>query len=190
MQYEQALALFKGRFFPSEEGGITPGQVLFEIGLLQAEAWAKARNCAQADDFLAGKQPGMSLDGRSARDDVKLAGIARGCGHAKESEDLLHKAAARADSADLVWAIQAEKSLGTYDARADQRIATSMATAESRAATGVNSGSLWYEIGMLQTALNRQEQARESFEKVLLLPDTHMFHHLAREALAELSARK
>jgi hypothetical protein len=43
---------------------------------------------------------------------------------------------------------------------------------------------------MLQTALNRQEQARESFEKVLLLPDTHMFHHLAREALAELSARK
>ncbi|MGA2856246.1 MAG: DUF5107 domain-containing protein [Candidatus Sulfotelmatobacter sp.] len=190
MQYEQALALFKNRFFPSEEGGITSGQVLFEIKLMQAEAWAKAHNCKEAESFVADEQPGLSLGGGSAREYVKLAGIARSCGNAKESEDLLHKAAARADSADLVWAIQAEKSLGTYDARADQRIATSMATAESRAATGVNSGSLWYEIGMLQTALNRQEQARESFEKVLLLPDTHMFHHLAREALAELSARK
>jgi Flp pilus assembly protein TadD len=191
MQYEQALALFKGRFFPSEEGGITPGQVLFEIGLLQAEAWAKARNCAQADDFLAGKQPGMSLDGRSARDDVKLAGIARGCGHAKESEDLLHKAAAGVDSADLVWAIQAEKSLRTYDAgKADQRVAKSLAAAESRAETGANSGSWWYNIGLLQTALNRKQQARESVEKALILPDTHMSHHLAREALAELSAGK
>jgi len=189
-QYEQALALFKNRFFPSEEGGITSGQVRFEIKLMQAEASAKAHNCNEAESFVTNEQQGLSLGGGSAREYVKLAGVARSCGNAKESENLLHKAAARADSADLVWAIQAEKSLGTYDARADQRIAKSLATAESRAETGVNSGSLWYEIGLLQTALNRREQARESFEKVLLLPDTRMFHHLAREALAELSSRK
>jgi tetratricopeptide (TPR) repeat protein len=190
-QFEQALALFKDRFFPSEEGGITSEQVLFEIRLMQADAWAKARNCAQAEDLLTGKQPGLSLDGRSARDDVKLAGIARSCGHAKESEDLLHKAAAGVDSADLAWAIQAEKSLRTYDAgKADQRVAKSLAAVESRAETGANSGSWWFNIGLLQTALDRKQQARESFEKALILPDTHMSHHLAREALAELSAGK
>ncbi|MGO9085465.1 MAG: DUF5107 domain-containing protein [Candidatus Sulfotelmatobacter sp.] len=190
-QYEQALALFKNRFFPSEEGGITSGQVLFEIRLMQAETWAKAHNCREAEGFVTDEQPRLSLGGGSAREYVKLAGIARNCGNTKESEDLLHKAAARAGSVDLVWAIQAEKSLGTYEAgKADQQIAESLATVESRAETGVNSGSSWYEIGLLQAALNRQEQARESFEKVLFLPDTRMFHHLAREALAELSARK
>ena len=40
-QYEQALALFKNRFFPSEEGGTTSDEVLLEIKLMQAEAWAK-----------------------------------------------------------------------------------------------------------------------------------------------------
>jgi len=90
-----------------------------------------------------------------------------------------------------VWAIQAEKSLRTYDAgKADQRVAKSLAAAESRAETGANSGSWWYNIGLLQTALNRKQQARESVEKALILPDTHMSHHLAREALAELSAGK
>jgi hypothetical protein len=43
---------------------------------------------------------------------------------------------------------------------------------------------------MLQAALNRKEQAKESFEKTLILADTHMSHHLAREALAELAAGK
>jgi hypothetical protein len=41
---------------------------------------------------------------------------------------------------------------------------------------------------LLQAALKRSQQARESFDKALILPDTHMSHHLAREALAALSA--
>jgi predicted Zn-dependent protease len=190
-QYERALALFKDRFIPSEEGGETSEQVVFEIKLMQAESWAKAHNCTEAEGFLTGKQPGMSLDGRSARDYVKLAGVARSCEHAKESDELLHKAAASVDFADLAWAIQAEKLLSTYDAvRADQRVAKSLAEAESRLAASTHSGSLQYTVGMLQAALNRKRQARESFEKALILSDTHMSHHLAREALAELSASK
>jgi hypothetical protein len=43
---------------------------------------------------------------------------------------------------------------------------------------------------MLQAALKHGEQARESFDKALILPDTHMSHHLAREALAALSAAR
>ena len=55
---------------------------------------------------------------------------------------------------------------------------------------GSHPASWWYNVGLLQAALHRKEQARHSFEQVLVLPDTQMFHHLAREALTELSAGK
>jgi tetratricopeptide (TPR) repeat protein len=191
MQFEQAQALFKNRFLASEEGGITPAQVQFEIGLMQADAWAKSHNCTAAQGFLASNTPGMGLDGRSARQYVMLAEIARSCGQAKQSETLLQKAAGQAGSADLAWAIRAEKLLGTYNAEAaSQLVAKFLARAESRADTGDSSGSWWYGIGLLQAALNRNEDARKSFDKSLLLPDTHMSHHLAREGLIELSAGK
>jgi len=191
IQFDQALALFKNRFLASEEGGITPAEVEFEIKLMQADAWAKAHNCSAAQGFLTSDAPGMSLDGRSARQYVMLAEIARRCGQAKQQEDLLHKAAAQVDSANLAWAIQAEKLLGTYNAgTADQLVGKSLAAAESRAETGASSGSWWYNIGLLQAALNRNEDARKSFDKTLILPDTRMSHHLAREALIELSAGK
>ena len=44
-QFDQALALFKGRFFPSEEGGVKAEQVLFEVQLMQAEAQAASGQC-------------------------------------------------------------------------------------------------------------------------------------------------
>jgi tetratricopeptide (TPR) repeat protein len=190
-QYVKALALFKDRFFPSEEGGITSQQVVFEIELMQAETWARENNCTLASGFLADKQQGLGPEVRSAREYVKLAGIARICGRAKESKDLFQKAAASVDSANLSWAIQAEKSLGTYDAgKADQRIAKSLAEAESRLETSSRSGSWLYNIGMLQAALNQKEAAKESLQRALLDPDTLMSHHFAREALAELAGVK
>jgi tetratricopeptide (TPR) repeat protein len=190
-QYERALAPFKNRFLPSEEGGITSGQVVFEIKLMQAKAWARAGDCAQAEDFTAGNRPGMSLEGRSARDYLRLATIAQGCAHAAESGEFLQKAAASANGADLVWAIQAKKSLGALDSeKAKQLFADSLAAAENQPETGSLPASWWYGAGLLQAALQQKEQARRSFEQVLVLPDAHMFHHLAREALAELSAAK
>jgi tetratricopeptide (TPR) repeat protein len=190
-QYDQALALFNDRFFPREEGEITSEQTLLEIKLLQAEAWAKAHNCTEAEGFLADEQTEMSLHGGSPREYVKLGGIARSCGHTKESEELLHKAVASADSQGLAWVIQAQKSLGTYDsAKANKRIAELLPAVESHIETGTYTGLWWYVLGTMQAALGREEQAKESFEKALLLPDTSMSHHLVREALAGIAAGK
>jgi predicted Zn-dependent protease len=188
-QYEQAQALFKDRFLPSKEGGETTDEVMFEIKLMQAETWAKAHNCTDAEVFLSGKDVGMSLDGGSARDYVKLAGIAGSCGQAKAAESFLHKAAADTDPADLAWAIRAEKLLSTYDAaEADQQVTQSLAQAERSLAASTHSGPWQYVAGMLQASLGRTDLARRSFDQALILDDDHMSHHFAREALAELSA--
>jgi lipopolysaccharide biosynthesis regulator YciM len=188
-QFDHALALFKNRFFPSEEGESTSDQVLFEIKLLQAEAEANTHNCALAEDVLADKQQEINQNGRSARDEVILAEIARNCGHAKESVEFLQKAAVRADSADVMWAIKAEQSLGRYDtSTADQQIKKALADEENQLATTGHPGTSLYNIGLMESALNRKEEAKQSFERSLLLPDTHMSHHLAREALAQIAA--
>jgi hypothetical protein len=133
----------------------------------------------------------MSLEARSARDSVRLAGIAQSCAQAKRSEEFLHRAAASVENADLVWAIHAKESLGSYDsAKANEQIANSLAAAQKQAATGSHPGAWWYNIGLLQAALHQKEQAKQSFQQVLILPETQMSHHFAREALAELSAGK
>jgi predicted Zn-dependent protease len=190
-QYEQALALFKDRFFPSEELGTTSDQVLSELKLMQAAAWAESANCAPVAGFLSDEQAEINLHGGSAREYVKLSEIARSCGHAKESNDFLQKATAGTEPADQVWAIKAGKSLGTYDSvKANKRIAGAISTAQNHIETSTYTGSWWYALGTLQATLNQKEQARESFKNALLLRDNHMSHHLAREALAEISADK
>jgi hypothetical protein len=103
----------------------------------------------------------------------------------------LHKAAGVDSAIGLVWAIEAEKILGTYDAvKADQRVTKLLVEAERSMAAATHSGSWQYAVGMLQAAHNQKQEARESFQKVLILADSHMSHHLAREALAQLSASK
>ncbi len=191
MQFEPALALFKNRFFPSEEGGITSGQVLFEIKLMQAIEWAKAKGCKAAEAFLADERAEIKLNGDSARDAVKLGRIAQSCGQATQARELFEKAAADADSTSVPWVIEAQKYLGTYDAKkAEQHLETSLATALSHSETSANSGLWWYNVGLLQAALHRNDAATESFKKALILPDTRMSHHLAREALGEFSTGK
>ncbi len=191
MQFEPALALFKNRFFPSEEGGITSGQVLFEVKLMQANSWAKAGNCKGAEGFLRDERAEIKLNGDSARDAVKLGGIAQTCGHAQEARELFERAAADADPTSLTWAIESQKSLGAYDAKkAEQLLEASLAATQNHSEAGANSGLWWYDVGLLQAALQRDGQARESFKKALILPDARMSHHLAREALGELSTGK
>jgi Tfp pilus assembly protein PilF len=88
-----------------------------------------------------------------------------------------------------MWAIKAEQSLGRYDtSTADQQIKKALADEENQLATTGHPGTSLYNIGLMESALNRKEEAKQSFERSLLLPDTHMSHHLAREALAQIAA--
>ena len=190
MQFRQALALFKNRFFPADEIGTKSAEVRTEVELMQADAWAKGGNCTAADSFIRPEQERMNSEGGSSREYVRLAAIAKRCGHAEQSGILLHKAVAGVGPMDLVWAIRAEKSLGAYDSgKANERIEKALAEEQGLMHTRTYQGFWSYDIGMLQAALNQKDRAKETFERVLILPDSHMSHHLAREALTELQTR-
>jgi len=188
-QFEPALALFKGRFFPSEEGGITSAEVQFEIEQKQAEAWAKAGNCAAAVQFVANAESGTSGGEMSARNYVQMAAMERTCGKAEKAQDLLRKAAATEGPANLFWAVKADEALGAgVPANARERVTHALRAADDRAETGSSSSSWCYDTGMLNLAAGNQARARELLMQALVLPDAHMSHHLARLALSSMAA--
>ncbi len=189
--FDQALALFKGRFFPSEEGGVAAAQVLFEIKLMQAEASAISGRCAEAEQFQVGSHPGLEVNGAVSQAYVRMAAIAKACQHSQQSGQLLEKAAESKSGADAAWVARAKKLLGTYDAAEQQpKLEASLAAAERVKDSSAFTGWWWYNIGTIQAALNHKDQAREAFKNSLLLPDSMMSHHLSRAALADIGTGK
>jgi tetratricopeptide (TPR) repeat protein len=186
-EYDQALALFKGKFFPSEEGGVSAAQVLFEIMLMQAEADAMAGRCAEAEQFLAARHTGLVVNEAISQPYVRMAAIAKTCKNPQQSEELLQKAAGSKIGADSAWVAKAQKLLGTYDATEHQKkLQASVASAARVKDTSSFTGWWWYNIGTIQAALNHKDRAREAFNNALLLPDSMMSHHLSRAAIANL----
>jgi tetratricopeptide (TPR) repeat protein len=163
--------------------------VLFEIKLMQANAWAEAGNCETAMKFVANAQTDSGREEGSARDDVQLAVIAKTCGHVEAAQALLHKAAASDGFTNLYWAVQAERSLGAGDSGdARERLTNALRVAEDRPEMVAASGSWCYNTAMLNLAAGNKQRARQLLMQALLLPDANMSHHLARLALASMGA--
>jgi tetratricopeptide (TPR) repeat protein len=185
-QYDQALILFKDRFFPSEEGGVSAAQVLFEIGLMQAEAEPASGRCTDAEEFLNANHTGLELGGAVSQAHFRMAAIAKNCEHSQQSDQLLHQAAAGNGAENSAWAIKAENLLDTTKPAQQQlKLQASLSDAERFTDTSSLTGWWWYNIGTIQAALGHKDQAREAFNKALLLPDSMMSHHLSRAAMAD-----
>lgn len=186
-QFDAALALFQDRFFPREEGGISSDEVLFEVKLLQAESNSAASQCGAVESFLetASSSPGVN---GSARALFKLAHIAKLCSKADQAQALLREAAqANANPENLPWIIQANGDLGTGDIGALRAaLRTTIPAPEHLQEITAFSSHRWYVIGLDQAALGDSAAAEKSFRNALLLPDSHMSHHLARTGLASL----
>ena len=187
--YEKALSLFSGRFFPSEEGGVSSSQVLAEIKLMQAEDEAKSGKCVDAEAFSVDANPALVVNGAVAQAYVRTAAIAKACQHPQKEEQLLQEAAASKSPADSAWVAMASKLLGAYDAaQQKEKLQTALENAERTADTSSFTGWWWYNIGIIQLALDHKDLGRQAFDKALLLPDNMMSHHLSRVALANLDS--
>ncbi len=185
-EYDAALALFKGRFFPSEEGGVSATQVLFEIELMKAAAEAAAGQCTSLKELLSKPQPGLALNGAVARAYFREALAAQSCKLDAESRELLGKAADSKNNADAAWAAKASRLLG-HKSGQQQNLEAALASAERVKDTSSYTGWWWYSIGTIEAELHHNDRAQAAFRKALLLPDSMMSHHLSRAAIAELN---
>src|SRR3989442_11446062 len=123
--YKGELNLFQNRFFGSEEGGTTAGQVWIEVKLQQAIGLARTGRCEEAlatAKALGSPVPGLSFTQNglepllnSARTNYLLGEMSSSCGE-KEEADRRHRLSAQgSDTSDVVWAWASAKKLSSYD---------------------------------------------------------------------------
>jgi len=184
--FDGAVALFRDRFFPREEGGTNVRQVWVEVKIEQALAHAAAGRCdaaLAAADGLGAEAPGLAFtrDGLApfldaARTQYLIAQVEAGCGRAPRAAERWRRVAAATGVGDLVWAWGAAKKLDGYDnAQWTQRLEAGLAQAASAPP---------YTAGMLELVLGKRSAAWAHFQQTLLLPDRMMSHHLGRMAMA------
>jgi tetratricopeptide (TPR) repeat protein len=185
LEFDSALALFRGRFFPREEGGTNVRQVWVEVHLLQGMWQAAAGQCASAIDSVealgtafAGlpfTKDGLEPFVNAPRTQYLIGQVDARCGHAPQAVERWRRVSAATRIADLIWAWAAARKLEGYiNAEWTRRLEAASAQAQS--------GSP-YNAGMLESALGKRTAARAHFEQTLLLPDRMMSHHLSRMAM-------
>jgi len=187
-EFRQAEALFQGRFFASEEGGITSDEVLFEVELMQAEAEARSGDCPAANALLVGDLARLTKNGASSQGYYRMATVAKSCSQPGLAQTLLEKATHGRRFADLLWEYLALQTLGSADApQAFKKIQQSVLSAGNRNDPSLYTSYHWYGLGLLQLAVRQRDQAVLSFQNALVLPDEWMAHHLSRVALEQLT---
>lgn len=194
---EPAEALFAGRFFPREENGTNVRQVYLEVRLRRALALAKAGKTAEATAIVSALErpvPGLDFtrDGMTsfvdgARVQFLIGEIENACGRTAEAREHWTRAVKGSDWANLkpVFASLAARRLGEVDDAASRKsLEESLARAEAFLEHGTAfPGIATYARGLLQRALGREAEAKESLRSVFLLPDQRLSHFLSRRAM-------
>lgn len=189
--HDGAVALFRNRFFPREEGGINVRQVWIEVRLQQALALARERKCnaaLRAGGQLDTEVPGLEFtrDGLatildSPRVNFLLGEMQLSCGRAQQASEHFHRAAEASGLPQIRWVWEASRKLENYDAAQwRERLETALAQAELNLESGSNTVWWLYTAAMLEQALGRAEAARARFKQVFLLPDRMLVYHLSR----------
>jgi len=193
--YDPAIATFRNRFFGREEGGINVRQVWIEVRLEQALSLAHSKRCEEA--VAAARGLGSPVQGLAftesglqpfldvPRTNFLVGEVFAACNQKTDAERSYHLAVKATRSSDSVWAWAAARKLGGYDATPwQQRLTAALSQAESHTQANPRASWAFYSLGILQSALGRQDEATTSLRESLLLPNTQMSHHLARLALA------
>jgi tetratricopeptide (TPR) repeat protein len=196
-RFDEAQALFPGRFFPREEFGTNVRQVWLEVKLRQAFALAREGRKAEAAALAAALgAPVAGFD--FTRDGMKaFVGAPRFQYYAGEVQALLgddaaarehwQRAAAGRDFRQMAFAYRAAQRLGeASDARWRPRLQAALDEADTYLFRGGHYPALaTCARGMLLRALGRVPEGDEALRQVFVLPDKGLPHHVARLALQE-----
>jgi tetratricopeptide (TPR) repeat protein len=194
--------LFRGRYFPAEEGGTTPERFLVAARSLGARAAADAKRCDAAltmVDGVSGADPAMpfsseALEGAASDPwmQLQLARVEAACGRADAARrrwTTLAQDRPNASPAATAIAYEAASALGTAGgapspARLEAALSAISAAVES--ADPSAPGTALYVQARLSAALGHVDEARESLARVFLFPDRNLSHALARRFTLDL----
>jgi tetratricopeptide (TPR) repeat protein len=190
--FDQALALFRNRFFPREEGGTNVRQVWVEVQLLRALDQAKNKSCEAALEIANGigsPVPDMAFtnDGlqpflESARTNYLLGKVDEQCGRPEQARKRFENATARSGHGEIVWAQLAARQLPAFD---QNEWTAQLSSHVDPDAVISDNGLSVYNQAMIERALGHEQKAEQDLRQVFLLPDHLLSYHLAREAMAK-----
>jgi tetratricopeptide (TPR) repeat protein len=194
--FERANNLFRNRYFPREEGGTNVRQVWVEVQLQNVLASAKAENCTDAltkAAHLGDQVPEIPFthDGldpmlKSARTYYLLGTVYTTCGKSEDAISRFQLAAATSAPDQIHWAWLAAQKLPAFNGTQwQERLQSALVQAASRTETSAYPSWWHYTAGTLQAALGKSQEARQSFQKALLLPDRMMAYHFTRLAQSQ-----
>jgi len=93
-------------------------------------------------------------------------------------------AAGKSDAGEIIWAWFAARQLPAFDqSQWTVRLESTLEQVTATAGTSGLSGLWAYNSAMLNRALGREQEAKQGFQQVFLLPDRLLSYHLTREAL-------
>ena len=198
-RFDEAEALFPGRFFPREEFGTNPRQVYVEARLQRALALARTgkkdeavRAAAHLGEPVAGlafTENGMEAFVGGARIQYllgELFALAGDAGAARQSWQSAADGRDRYPQADAAFVLLARRRLG-IGTEEERRAALEavLASWNNRLVSGTNfPGANAAGQGYFLQALGRHAEAEAKLREALLLPDKMMSHYLSRAALA------
>jgi tetratricopeptide (TPR) repeat protein len=197
-RFDQAKAMFQGRFFPREEGGTNVRQVWIRVRALEAQSNAANGRCpaALATVDQIGAAVGKldftrdGLDGFIAAAPNQAAlGIAEArCGRGDAAARRVRSLSAAGQADSLVFAYQLARQLPGFQAAEW----TARLQSAGRRSRGRGGESSWNEVlaGMRQLDLGQTKEGRALIESGLLLPDRNLAHHFGREALRGIAAKR
>lgn len=194
--FDGATTLFRGRFFPRQEGGTNVRQVWAEVQLQRALGLAAEGNCDQAESAansigaaVSGMEftkDGLDAFAHSARMDYLLGTMDVKCSKSDEAKKHFEDAAGKTGAGEIIWAWLAAKDLPNFDqTKWTPKLEAALQQANNMSENSSFAGWWVYNAGILERALGREQEAQEKFRKALLLPDRLLSYHLTREALAK-----
>ena len=203
---EGAESLFRDRFFPREEGGMTPERVFAALRIVSARTAARAGRCESALtqlDTLSAVGGGIALDRdsieRAAREPAmqfEIAGVETTCareGAARDRERALSRTEGKGGPLARAVAADALRTSGeTLSTEALQRLKTGLdeLTATLEDGDASSPGLVAYSRARILRVLGRDADARQALAGVFTYPDRGLSHLLARLLREDLDSAR
>ena len=196
-RFDEAEALFPGRFFPRAEFGTNVRQVYLEVKLQRALRLAGQGETLAALDVagtlgrpVAGldfTRDGVEAFVEAARTQLVLGEIHSLCGDEEGARRHWEKAATAEDRypyPDSAYAVMAAHRLGASPEEGRERLEATIQAWENRLVVGTSfPGPNALGRGLCLRGLGREDEAHARLEEALYLPDKMMSHYLSRIAL-------